>query len=78
MAGEIALVHSQVQEGGEAVKQEDVMACFVWLLLGMTLGGIAGGCTGTSQMKQEAVREGHAEWVADAGGMAQFKWKECK
>lgn len=60
------------------MKQDDVMACFVWLLLGMTLGGIAGGCTGTSHMKQEAVREGHAEWVADASGSAQFKWKECK
>ena len=29
-------------------------------------------------MKREAVREGHAEWVADASGMAQFKWKEVK
>ncbi len=78
MAWAIALVHSQVQEGGEAVKQDDVMACFVWFLLGMMFGGFAGGCTGVSQMKQEAVREGHAEWVADASGMAQFKWKECK
>lgn len=29
-------------------------------------------------MKQAAVREGHAEWVADASGMAQFKWKAVK
>lgn len=60
------------------MKQDDVMLCFVWFLLGMMFGSFAGGCTGTSQMKQEAVREGHAEWVADASGSAQFKWKECK
>ena len=60
------------------MNQDDVVLCFVWFLLGMMFGGFAGGCTGTSQMKQEAVREGHAEWVADASGMAQFKWKECK
>jgi hypothetical protein len=29
-------------------------------------------------MKEEAIRAGHAEWVADASGAAQFKWKECK
>ena len=26
----------------------------------------------------EAIRAGHAEWVADASGKPQFKWKECK
>jgi hypothetical protein len=29
-------------------------------------------------MKEEAIRAGHAEWVADASGKPQFKWKECK
>lgn len=77
MAGAIALVHSQVQEGGE-MKQEDVMPCFLCIILGIIIGSLAGGCAGVSQMKQESVRQGHAEWVADASGMAQFKWKECK
>jgi hypothetical protein len=77
MAWAIALVHSQVQEEGE-MKQEDAMPYFLCVLLGIIIGGLFGGCTGVSQMKQEAVREGHAEWVADASGMAQFKWKECK
>lgn len=78
MAGAIAMVHSQVQEGGQAVNQEDAMPYFLCIILGIIIGGLFGGCTGVSQMKQEAVREGHAEWVADASGMAQFKWKECK
>lgn len=82
MARATALVHPQVQEVGEAVKQDDVMPYFLCIILGIIIGGSAGGsaggCSGVSQMKQEAVREGHAEWVADASGEAQFKWKECK
>ena len=66
------------KRGGEAMKQEDAMPYFLCVMLGIIIGGLFGGCTGVSQMKQEAVREGHAEWVADASGMAQFKWKEAK
>lgn len=60
------------------MKQEDAMPYFLCILLGIIIGGLFGKGTGVSQMKQEAVREGHAEWVADASGSAQFKWKECK
>lgn len=78
MARATALVHPQVQEGGEAVKQDDVMPYFLCIILGIIIGGSDGGCSGVSQMKQEAVREGHAEWVVDCAGKNQFKWKECK
>ena len=60
------------------MKSDDAMPYFVCIILGIIIGGFAGGCSGASQMKHEAVREGHAEWVADASGMAQFKWKEAK
>ncbi len=33
---------------------------------------------GIDKVQQEAVIKGHAEWVADANGKPQFKWKECK
>lgn len=54
------------------------MPYFLCVMLGIIIGGLFGGGTGVSHMKHEAVREGHAEWVADASGMAQFKWKEVK
>lgn len=60
------------------MNQDDAMLYFLCVMLGIIIGGIPGGCSGVNQMKYEAVREGHAEWVADASGMAQFKWKECK
>ena len=82
MAGAIALVHSQVQEGGEAVKQDDVMPYFICVILGIMIGGFAGGCSGVAHTKreaaQEAIRAGVAYYTNDASGTAQFKWKECK
>ena len=33
---------------------------------------------GEALMRNEAVLNGHAEWVADASGKPQFKWKEAK
>lgn len=43
---------------------------FIAFHLGLKLGHI--------QIKEEAIRAGHAEWVADASGKSQFKWKEAK
>ena len=60
------------------MKSDDIVPCFLTCIVGIMLGGFAGGCSGRIQMKHEAVLEGHAEWVADASGAAQFKWKECK
>lgn len=60
------------------MKQDDVMPYFLCIIFGIIIGGFTGGLSGLSHMKREAVREGHAEWVADASGMAQFKWKEVK
>lgn len=48
------------------MKSEDAMPYFLCVLLGIIIGGLFGGGTGVSHMKHEAVREGHAEWVADA------------
>lgn len=60
------------------MKSDDAMPYFLCILLGIIIGGLFGECIGVSHMKHEAVREGHAEWVADASGKPQFKWKECK
>ena len=60
------------------MKSDDAMPCFLCILLGIIIGGLFGECIGVRDMKHEAVREGHAEWVADASGKPQFKWKECK
>ena len=42
------------------------------------IGLVLGIYLGHSEIKEEAIRAGHAEWVADASGKPQFKWKECK
>ena len=42
----------------------------IGLVLGIHLGHI--------KIEEEAVREHHAEWLADASGKPQFKWKEAK
>lgn len=60
------------------MKQDDAMVYFMCVVSGLVIGGFFGKYSGVGQMKHEAIREGHAEWVADASGMAQFKWKECK
>ena len=60
------------------MKGDDIIPCFLFGILGIILGGIAGRSSATSYMKEEAVLEHHAEWVADASGKPQFKWKECK
>ena len=60
------------------MKSDDIVPCFLFCIVGITLGAFAGQFFGRSQMKHEAVLEGHAEWVANASGAAQFKWKECK
>ena len=33
---------------------------------------------GETLIREEAVLNGHAEWVADSKGKAVFKWKEVK
>ena len=60
------------------MKSDDIVPCFLFWVVGVILGGLAGGCSATSYMKAEAVREHAAEWVADASGKPQFKWRDCK
>ena len=43
------------------MKSDDIVPYFLFMFCGMMLGGIAGGCSATSYMKEEAVREHHAE-----------------
>jgi hypothetical protein len=41
--------------------------------------GIAmGGDKREQYIRMEAVRSGHAEWIADSKGQAIFKWKDLK
>ena len=42
------------------------------------IGIILGFTRGDTLLREEAIRAGVAEWVADASGKPQFKWKECK
>ena len=39
---------------------------------------IVGFDRGIDKMQQDAIRNDHAEWVADQSGKPQFKWKEAK
>ena len=60
------------------MRSDDIFPCFLFCIVGMIPGVFAGRYVETTYMKEEAVREHHAEWVADASGKPQFKWKECK
>ena len=60
------------------MKSNDIAPYLLLILFGMMLGVFAGRYVETNHMKEEAIRAGHAEWVADEIGKPQFKWKECK
>ena len=41
-----------------------------------SLAYVLGTIQGTEKVQQEAVKNGHAGWAADAQGKATFQWKE--
>lgn len=49
-----------------------VTVAFAWL------GVVLGRDLGETRIRSEAIKNGNAEWVADANGKPQFKWKEVK
>ena len=55
-----------------------IIPCFILLTVAIGVSNLCGRMNGIDKMKEEAIRAGHAEWVADASGAAQFKWKEAK
>lgn len=51
----------------------------VWIVTVLACFGIgcAHGCdSGREMVKEEAVREGHAEYVPDEGGKPKWRWKD--
>jgi hypothetical protein len=55
-----------------------IIPCVILVIFACTVSNLCGEVSGIDNMKQQAVQAGHAEWVADTSGKAQFKWKECK
>jgi hypothetical protein len=55
-----------------------IIPCFILLTVAIGVSNLCGRMNGIDKMKEEAIRAGHAEWVADASGKPQFKWKESK
>ena len=55
-----------------------IIPCFILLTVAIGVSNLCGYEKGIDKMKEEAIRAGVAEWVADASGKPQFKWKECK
>ena len=55
-----------------------IIPCFILLTVAIGVSNLCGYEKGIDKMKEEAIRAGHAEWVADESGKPQFKWKECK
>ena len=54
------------------------LPCIFLVIIACVFSNLYGYDKGFDKMKEVAIREGHAEWVADATGKPQFKWKECK
>ena len=61
------------------LESSDVMiigvSMFILSALIFALGSLIGFGDGQKSMQKEAVKAGHAVWVADDEGKAQFKWK---
>jgi hypothetical protein len=63
---------------------ESIKYRFPWPLLPLfvippfALGLMVGVTTTSSFYERTAVKRGHAEWVANEHGQAEFKWKEAK
>ena len=55
-----------------------IIPCVILVILACVVSNLSGFTTGIDKMKEQAILDGHAEWVADASGKPQFKWKECK
>lgn len=55
-----------------------IIPCVILVIFACVVSNLCGQATGIEKMHEAAIRAGHAEWVADASGKAQFKWKECK
>jgi|688.fasta_scaffold338273_3 hypothetical protein len=47
-------------------------------LAAFVIGIAMGGDKREQYIRMEAVRSGHAEWIADSKGQAIFKWKDLK
>jgi hypothetical protein len=66
----------------EGVEMSDNPPIIIAIVVSVIISGLAsnriGFVGGIDKVEQEAVLKGHAEWVADASGKPQFKWKECK
>ena len=60
------------------MRNTDSFVLFWLILLGLFIALFTGFYLCENQTRKEAVLKGHAEWVADANGKPQFKWKECK
>ena len=55
-----------------------IIPCVILVIFACVVSNLCGQTFGIDKMKEQAILEGHAEWVADASGKPQFKWKECK
>jgi hypothetical protein len=55
-----------------------IISIVVSVIISVSASNRIGVVGGIDKVQQEAVIKGHAEWVADANGKPQFKWKECK
>lgn len=55
-----------------------IIPCVILVIFACVVSNLCGYTTGIDKMKEQAILDGHAEWVADASGKPQFKWKECK
>lgn len=54
-----------------------IIPCVILVIFACVVSNLCGYTTGIDKMKEQAILEGHAEWVADASGKPQFKWKEA-
>lgn len=47
----------------------------ICMFVGFLIGGAVGSCSTSADIKNQAVKAGAAEWVANDAGAAQFQWK---
>jgi hypothetical protein len=54
-----------------------VLACLLFTAVGFAVGTCVGFDRSHENFQREAIKKGHATWVADKDGNSIFQWKEA-
>lgn len=57
---------------------KNTVVCIIIFLVWGVFSAIVGSCEADKRVRQEAVKNNAAQWVADENGSVKFQWKICE